>query len=85
MALATQRQLARALNPAAALSRGYALIRNDRGVIIRRASQLKPDDIVRISMADAEIAATVNGISRNSKVDKTTEIEHDGRGHDAKN
>lgn len=65
--LAGQRQLAQALDPAAPLRRGYALVRDSRGAILRQAGQLKPDDIVHISMSDAEVTATVR------TVDKTKE------------
>lgn len=57
--LAGRRQLVGALNPAAALARGFAIVRGADGKAIRRANQVGPGDIVRINISDAEIRASV--------------------------
>jgi exodeoxyribonuclease VII large subunit len=62
--LAAQRKLASALDPAVALARGFAIVRGADGRVIRHASQVAANDIVRIGISDAELTARVDTIKR---------------------
>lgn len=53
----------RALDPSLVLQRGYALVRDANGVIVRDASQLKPGDEVAVQVASGEFAAEVKPTS----------------------
>lgn len=57
-----RRQLLEALSPAAALRRGYAIIRTSKGVI-RVAEGLNPNDIIYIAMQDGSIKASVKEVT----------------------
>lgn len=57
-----QRQLIQALNPAAALARGFAIVRGADGRAVRHASQTASGAIVRIETAEAWLNATVNKV-----------------------
>ncbi len=48
-----------ALNPAAVLQRGYALVTTDRGDIVRRARDVAPDETVHIQVAEGQFDARV--------------------------
>ncbi len=48
-----------ALSPLSVLERGYALVRNEHEVIVRRAADLTPDQAINITLADGEVAAKV--------------------------
>lgn len=52
-----------ALSPQATLERGYAIARLDSGDVVRRATEASPGDRVRLTLAEGEIAATVEGRS----------------------
>ena len=51
-----------ALSPLKVLSRGYAMAQKEDGQLIRSAVNIKPDDLVVISLADCEFSATVNEV-----------------------
>ncbi len=56
-----QRTLLEALNPEAALKRGYSVIRSDKGVV-HSVSQLKPGDDVSLTFHDGNASATINKV-----------------------
>jgi exodeoxyribonuclease VII large subunit len=51
----------RALSPKATLERGYAIARLDSGAVLRRADEASPGDRLRLTLAEGELAATVDG------------------------
>ncbi len=60
--LATQRQLLEAYNPQAALTRGYALVRTEQGVV-RRAAMLQEGDQVDLQFADGVAQSTITHVT----------------------
>lgn len=56
-----QRSLLEALNPEAALKRGYSVIRSN-GVVVRSITQLNPGDDVTLTLHDGSAQATVNKV-----------------------
>jgi exodeoxyribonuclease VII large subunit len=58
--LVAYKQLLEALNPAVILGRGYAIVRQSGGTIVRHLSQIKKGDIVDVELSDGQINATVN-------------------------
>ncbi|HWH01401.1 MAG TPA: exodeoxyribonuclease VII large subunit [Pilimelia sp.] len=50
----------RALSPAATLQRGYAIVQDPHGGVLRTAAQARPGDRLRIRLAAGEVAATVD-------------------------
>ncbi|MDB5185399.1 MAG: Exodeoxyribonuclease 7 large subunit [Candidatus Saccharibacteria bacterium] len=59
--LQDQSRLLSALNPAAILRRGYAIVRTD-GRALRSVAQLKPGQPLSLQLADGRAAATYTGI-----------------------
>lgn len=57
-----QRQVLEAFNPAAALQRGYALVRSDTG-LVRSGRQVAAGATLNIELADARLAATVQHVT----------------------
>jgi exodeoxyribonuclease VII large subunit len=51
-----------ALSPKAILARGYALVFDSAGNLVKEAAQLKAGDTVRTQLARGEFTATVDGI-----------------------
>ena len=49
----------RALSPAATLQRGYAIVQRDDGQVVRAASDVKTDDLLRVRLAEGELHAAV--------------------------
>jgi exodeoxyribonuclease VII large subunit len=49
----------RALSPAATLQRGYAIVQRDDGHVVRAATEVKTDEIVRVRVAEGEFHAAV--------------------------
>jgi exodeoxyribonuclease VII large subunit len=47
-----------ALSPRAVLSRGYAVVRGPRGVLLR-ADEVAPGEALTVTLAHGELAATV--------------------------
>lgn len=60
--LSLKRQLIKALNPRAALKRGYAIIRSAEGIIIRSGRQLRPEMDINLELSDAIIDTAVKKI-----------------------
>ncbi len=56
-------QLVTALNPMLALARGFAVVRGPDGRALRKGAQFAAGGIVDISVSDAVVAATINGIT----------------------
>lgn len=52
-------QTLRSLDPNQVLQRGYSLVRNDQGAIVRRAAQTQPGDRLRIQLADGWLEVKV--------------------------
>lgn len=50
-------------DPRNILSRGYSLVTDSSGVVLKSASGLKPGDCIRVMFEDGAIEATVQGIS----------------------
>jgi exodeoxyribonuclease VII large subunit len=50
------------LSPLSTLSRGYALIQNRMGVLVRRASELEAGDRITLRLADATVQVVVESI-----------------------
>ncbi len=57
--LAQQRQLLRALSPAHLLARGFSLLRDRDGRLLRSVVQLRPGDAVVAELADGQVALRV--------------------------
>jgi exodeoxyribonuclease VII large subunit len=49
----------RALSPAATLQRGYAIVQRADGHVVRAATDVKIDDLVRVRLAEGELRAEV--------------------------
>jgi exodeoxyribonuclease VII large subunit len=58
-----QKQLAAALSPAAALRRGYAIVRSEKSTNVRSGSQLSAHTNVTVQLFDAIFSAEVNNIT----------------------
>ena len=56
-----QRQLLESLNPLAVLERGYAILSDAEGKVVRAAESVAPGDALRARLAHGEIAVTVTG------------------------
>ena len=54
-------QLLASLNPEAVLQRGYAIVRDSVGEIVRSVKQAQPDSRVSIKVSDGEFIARVDG------------------------
>ena len=50
----------RSLSPQSTLDRGYSVVRNEKGDVIRDVKQLKKGDLLAIKVAKGETSATVN-------------------------
>lgn len=50
----------RSLSPQSTLDRGYSVVRNSKGDVIRDPKQLKSGDALAIKVAKGETSATVN-------------------------
>ncbi len=61
--LHTQMQLLEAYNPQTALQRGYALVRDGRGSVVRNASQLQIGDGLDIQFKDGQVTAEVKRVT----------------------
>ena len=60
----SRQQLLAALNPSLALERGFAIIRDDTGAMVKSGSAIRTGDIVHIEMKDARASADVTQIRR---------------------
>ena len=61
--LAQQQQLLRSLGPDNTLARGYALVTDAKGKIIRRASATEPGDGIRVRLAEGGLQAQVTAVT----------------------
>jgi exodeoxyribonuclease VII large subunit len=52
-----------ALSPLAILKRGFALCRDSRGVIIKKAANVSPGDSVQVTLASGELTCNVNKVT----------------------
>ena len=50
------------LNPAAVLARGYALVQDERGAILRDARALTHGDGIRVRLARGRVVAVVSAV-----------------------
>lgn len=64
--LVTRTQLLEALNPQAALARGFALVRAE-GKIVRSGTELARDTVVSVQMHDADFSASIIQLSKYQK------------------
>ena len=60
-AVTHQEQLLASLGPEQTLSRGYAIVTGENGAVIRRATQAKTGDTVRVKLGSGNLATTVTG------------------------
>jgi exodeoxyribonuclease VII large subunit len=51
------------LHPASALDRGYALVTDADGQIIRTAGRMSRGDYIRLHMSDGAVNASVTGVT----------------------
>lgn len=61
--LEQQRRLLRALAPQHLLARGFSLLRNGRGELVRTIGGLSPGDAVSIQLQDGQVEATVHHLA----------------------
>ena len=62
-----RKQLLTALSPEAALKRGYAIIRNIEGNVLKSGKSVSVGDKVKIQLADARLSAEVGEVSHNAQ------------------
>lgn len=65
--LGLRSQLLDAYDPTAALRRGYALVRNENGVVVRSAVRLKYRDVLKLELSDAYLTTSVKSITMKEK------------------
>jgi exodeoxyribonuclease VII large subunit len=58
-ALSAQLEL---LNPQRTLERGYAIVSNAKGKVLRSPGQIKPRDVLRVRLADGSVELGVSGV-----------------------
>lgn len=68
-ALAQQAGLLRALGPGATLERGYAIVSNGAGEIVRDSACLRPGEIVATRLARGGFSATVRAVANEAHSD----------------
>ncbi len=56
-----QQKLLASLGPEQTLSRGYAIVTGENGAVIRRATQAKTGDALRVKLGSGELATNVTG------------------------
>ena len=61
--LGQQRRLLEALAPHHLLQRGFAIVRKDRGSVLRSVQGLHAGEMLRIALADGELTARVDAVS----------------------
>ena len=54
----------RALSPLAVLERGYALVRDEEGRVVRSVAQLNPQMRVTTRVADGDFTGTVEQVTK---------------------
>ena len=60
-----QQKLLASLGPEQTLNRGYAIVTGEDGTVIRRATQAKAGDALRVNLGSGALAATVTGHPKN--------------------
>lgn len=55
-----------AMSPLKVMTRGYAIVQNDAGAIIRSVSQMKIHDVINIAMADGKLSASIIDLKEES-------------------
>lgn len=55
------------LNPQAVLERGYSIVTNDAGVILRNADSLEPNQHIAVCFASGQANATVTSVMRGTR------------------
>jgi exodeoxyribonuclease VII large subunit len=60
--LRQQRRLIQAISPQHLLERGFSLVRDERGQLVRSIQCLKPEDAISIQVLDGRIMATVTAL-----------------------
>jgi exodeoxyribonuclease VII large subunit len=53
-----------ALSPVATLSRGYSVVHNEKGRLVRSIDEVSTGDILRLSLSDGELLASVIGAEK---------------------
>ena len=53
-----------ALSPLAILGRGYSLVRNQDGKLVRDAAKLKPKETVSLTFGQGSATATINEVTK---------------------
>ena len=56
-----QEKLLASLGPEQTLSRGYAIVTGENGAVIRRATQAKAGDALRVKLGSGALVTTVTG------------------------
>jgi exodeoxyribonuclease VII large subunit len=59
--LTAAKQLLAAYDPAAALQRGYALVRAENGGLVRSVAGLQTGDVIQLTLSDGTAKATITG------------------------
>ena len=59
--MAHQQKLLASLGPEQTLNRGYAIVTGENGAVIRRATQAKAGDALRVKLGSGALATTVTG------------------------
>ena len=60
--LLQQRKLLTALSPLHLLERGFSILQDGEGNLVRSVTDLRPDDAIAIQIMDGQVLATVNQI-----------------------
>jgi exodeoxyribonuclease VII large subunit len=60
------------LSPLAVLQRGYALVMDERGAVVRSVTQLIPDQAVQTRLGDGSFASRVTSTAVNQKKSSKT-------------
>jgi exodeoxyribonuclease VII large subunit len=56
-----------ALNPLAVLARGFSVVTDEQGQVVRRVAQVQPGASVRVRVSDGRFGAQVTEVETNGK------------------
>jgi exodeoxyribonuclease VII large subunit len=56
------------LNPQAVLGRGYAVVRDENGHIVRQAGDMEPSETIRVYLAHGRLDATINTVDTDDQL-----------------
>ncbi|MDQ5882220.1 MAG: exodeoxyribonuclease large subunit, partial [Pseudomonadota bacterium] len=56
------------LNPQAVLGRGYAVVRDENGHIVRRAGGMEPSETIRVYLAHGRLDATIHTVDTDDQL-----------------